>query len=153
PALADQDVIRTAFIYKPAIVAPVGPSTVLTGAQSFSIAREPLAQAFKKVGTPDSYAFLVVANHFKSKGSGDPLYDGDLENTSSPAVDQGAYNATRVHEAQDVVAFASQAAAAVGTQRIFLVGDLNAYTQEDPMQVLYGAGYTDLGSTRDAGEA
>jgi len=47
PPLADQDVIRTAFIYKPAEVALVGQSQVLTTAsgpgQSFSIAREPLA--------------------------------------------------------------------------------------------------------------
>jgi predicted extracellular nuclease len=156
PPLDQQDVIRTAFIYKPAAVAPVGPSTVLTGdsdpGEPFSIAREPLAQGFKKIGATDADAFLVVANHWKSKGSGTPLYDGDLENTSSPAVDQGSFNATRVREAQDVNTFASQTAATLGTSRIFLVGDFNSYTHEDPMQVLYGDGYTDLGSTYDAAE-
>ena len=156
PPLAQQDVIRTAFIYKPAEVTPVGPATVLTTAsgdgQSFSIAREPLAQGFKKAGATDADAFLVVANHWKSKGSGTPLYDGDLEDTSSPAVDQGAFNATRVHEAQDVNAFASQVAAGLGTDRIFLVGDFNAYTHEDPLEVLYAAGYTDLGSTLNPSE-
>ncbi|WP_344617571.1 ExeM/NucH family extracellular endonuclease [Dactylosporangium salmoneum] len=156
PALADEDVIRTAFIYKPAEVALVGSSVILTSAsgpgQSFSIAREPLAQGFKKVGATDADAFLVVANHWKSKGSGEALYPGDAEDTSSPAVDQGSFNATRVHEAQDTTAFAGQAAAAIGTNRIFLAGDFNSYTQEDPMQVLYGAGYTDLGSALDPGE-
>ncbi|HTJ36667.1 MAG TPA: ExeM/NucH family extracellular endonuclease [Dactylosporangium sp.] len=157
PAVADEDVIRTAFIYKPADVALVGTSKILTTSsgpgQPFSIAREPLAQAFKKSGATDADAFLVVANHWKSKGSGTPLYDGDAEDTSSPAVDQGAFNATRVREAQDASAFASQTAAALGTNRIFLVGDFNAYTQEDPMQVLYAAGYTDLGSTFDPSES
>jgi 5'-nucleotidase len=43
-------------------------------------------------------------------------------------------------------------AASLGTNRIFLVGDFNSYTQEDPMQVLYSAGYTDLGSTFDPTE-
>jgi 5'-nucleotidase len=157
PPLAQQDVIRTAFIYKPADVALVGPSTVLTGdsdpGEPFSIAREPLAQGFKKAGAPDADAFLVVANHWKSKGADSaPLYDGDTEDTSSPAVDQGAFNATRVHEAQDVNAFATQIAASLGTNRIFLVGDFNAYTQEDPLQVLYGNGYTDLGSALDPAE-
>jgi predicted extracellular nuclease len=157
PPLDQQDVIRTAFIYKPADVALVGPSTVLTGdsdpGEPFSIAREPLAQGFKKAGATDADAFLVVANHWKSKGAdANPLYDGDTEDTSSPAVDQGAFNATRVHEAQDVNAFATQVAASLGTNRIFLVGDFNAYTQEDPLQALYGAGYTDLGSTLDPSE-
>jgi predicted extracellular nuclease/chitodextrinase len=157
PALADQDVIRTAFVYKPADVTPVGPSTVLTGdsgpGQPFSIAREPLAQGFKKVGASDADAFLVVADHLKSKGAdGSPLYPGDAEDTSSPAVDQGAFNATRVHEAADVNTFASRVAASLGTDRIFLVGDFNAYTHEDPLEELYGDGYTDMGSAQDPSE-
>lgn len=157
PPLAQQDVIRTAFIYKPADVALVGPSTVLTGdsdaGQPFSIAREPLAQGFKKLNATAADAFVVVANHWKSKGAdSSPLYDGDAEDTSSPAVDQGAFNATRVHEAQDVNTFATQVAASLGTNRIFLVGDFNSYTNEDPMRVLYGDGYTDLGSTFDPSE-
>jgi 5'-nucleotidase len=156
PSLDSQDVIRTAFIYQSANVTPVGPATVLTGdsgaGQSFSIAREPLAQGFKKPGALDRDAFLVVANHWKSKGTGTPLFPGDTEDTSSPAVDQGSYNETRVHEAADVNTFASQTAASLGTNRIFLVGDFNSYTDEDPMQVLYGDGYTDLGSTLDPAE-
>ncbi|MFJ8582806.1 ExeM/NucH family extracellular endonuclease [Micromonospora sp. NPDC093277] len=151
PPLTQQDVIRTAFIYKPADVALVGSSVVLTGdsgpGQPFSIARQPLAQGFKKAGATDADAFVVVANHWKSKGSGTPLYDGDTENTSSPAVNQGSYNATRVRQAHDTSAFATQVAAGLGTDRIFLVGDFNAYTQEDPMRVLYDNGYTDLGAT------
>jgi len=115
PPLADQDVIRTAFIYKPAEVALVGSSQVLTTAsgpgQSFSIAREPLAQGFKKVGATDADAFVVVANHWKSKGLGTPLYPGDEEDTSSPASNQGAFNATRVRQAQDTAAFATRVAA------------------------------------------
>jgi 5'-nucleotidase len=156
PPLAEQDVIRTGFIYKPADVATVGPATVLTGdsdaGQPFSIAREPLAQGFKKAGATDADAFLVVANHWKSKGTGAPLYPGDAEDTSSPAADQGAYNETRVHEAQDASAFATRQAAAIGTDRIFLLGDFNSYTHEDPMETLYAAGYTDLGSTFDPSE-
>jgi predicted extracellular nuclease len=157
PPLDQQDVIRTAFIYKPADVALVGPSTVLTGdsgaGQPFSIAREPLAQGFKKAGATDADAFLVVANHWKSKGAdGAPLYPGDAEDTSSPAADQGAFNETRVHQAQDASAFASARAAAIGTNRIFMVGDFNAYTHEDPIETLYQAGYTDLGSKFDPSE-
>jgi len=156
PPLSQQDVIRTAFIYKPAEAALVGSSVVLTDdsgpGQPFSIARQPLAQGFKKAGATDADAFLVVANHWKSKGSGTPLYEGDTENTSSPAVNQGSFNATRVRQAHDTTAFASQVAASLGTDRIFLVGDFNAYTQEDPMRVLYDNGYTDLAAALDPSE-
>ena len=156
PPLADQDVIRTAFIYQPADVALVGSPQVLTTAsgpgQSFSIAREPLAQGFKKAGATDDNAFVAIANHWKSKGAGTPLYPGDEEDTSSPANDQGAFNATRVHEAQDVTAFATQVAASLSTNRVFLLGDFNAYTHEDPLETLYAAGYTDLGSKYDPAE-
>ena len=31
---------------------------------------------------------------------------------------------------------------------MFLTGDFNSYTQEDPLQVLYDAGYTDIGSAQ-----
>ncbi len=72
--------IRNGFIYKPAKVAIVGGSVVLadqsTGTEAFADAREPLAQAFKAVGSPDADAFAVIVNHFKSKGSGTPDPDG-----------------------------------------------------------------------------
>lgn len=74
--------------YKPAGVTPVVPSVVLTGdagpGQPFSVAREPL-QGFKKAGASDADAFLVVANHLKSKSAdASPLNPGDAEDTSSP---------------------------------------------------------------------
>ncbi|GAA4193325.1 ExeM/NucH family extracellular endonuclease [Gryllotalpicola kribbensis] len=157
PPIEQEDVIHSGFIYKPADVTPVGAATVLLGdsdpGEPFSIAREPLAQGFKKANAADSDAFLVVANHWKSKGAdATGLYPGDTEDTSSPAVDQGAFNETRVHEAQDTVAFADQVAKQLGTDRIFLLGDLNSYTHEDPLEALYAAGYTDLGSTFDPSE-
>ena len=162
PPIAQQDVIRTGFIYKPADVALVGTSHVLTGdsdeGEPFSIAREPLAQGFKAAGAPDSDAFLVVANHLKSKGAdADGLYSdcasgGDAENTD-PASDQGGFNCTRVHEVQDMWTWAHGQAEALGTSRVFLVGDFNAYTHEDPLEYLYDQGFTDLGSELDPGHS
>ena len=68
--MAEQDVIRNGFIYKPATVALVGGSEVLDRRRApFANAREPLAQAFKAVGHADADAFAVIVNHFKSKGS------------------------------------------------------------------------------------
>jgi 5'-nucleotidase len=134
PPLEQQDVIRTAFIYNPDKVSLVGPSQVLSdqsgAGQPFENAREPLAQEFKRKGALDSDGFLVVVNHFKSKGSG--VDDGS---------GQGNANPDRVAQAHALVDFAKATASADGTKKIFLVGDFNSYTQEDPMQVLYQNGF------------
>ena len=68
PPEAEEDVIRTAFIYNPDTVALVGTSQILTGVPAFANAREPLAQAFKAKTAADEDGFAVVVNHFKSKG-------------------------------------------------------------------------------------
>lgn len=142
PPVAEQDVIRTAFIYQPAAVELVGESVVLTGSAAFEDAREPLAQAFKGTGQPESEAFAVIVNHFKSKRSGTPDPDG-----------QGNGTAERVAQAEALAAFADSFAASRGTEKVFLTGDFNSYTEEDPLQVLYGDGYTNLESTTDPGES
>ncbi|CAN5267619.1 ExeM/NucH family extracellular endonuclease [soil metagenome] len=138
PATSAQDVIRNAFIYRPAQVSLVGASQVLTGSSAFSNARQPLAQAFKKAGAPDTDAFAVIVNHFKSKGSG-----------TDDGTGQGLSNPDRVAQATDLTSFADSFATSRGTEKVFLTGDFNAYSQEDPMQVLYNAGYTDLRATFD----
>lgn len=138
---ADEDVIRTAFIYKPASVQTVGDS-VIDDATAFDNARDPLAQGFKPAGAPDYKTFAVVVNHFKSKGSG--VDDG---------TGQGNANPDRVAQAKELVKFAKDVQKTYDTRRVFLSGDLNSYTQEDPMQVLYKAGYTDIGSAKAPGEA
>ena len=129
-----EDVIRTAFIYKAAAVEPVGPS-VIDDVPVFDIARDPLAQAFEPVGAGKYSRFTVIVNHLKSKGSG--VDDGTGQGNSNPQ---------RVQQAREVVRFAEQMKTELGTERQYLSGDFNAYTQEDPMQVLYDAGFTDIGS-------
>jgi 5'-nucleotidase len=145
PPTAEQDVIRTAFIYNPAKVEPVGSPVVLSDqsdpGQPFANAREPLAQEFKRKGALDSDGFLVVVNHLKSKGDSSPPATGDNANGL-----QGAFNGDRVRQAHALVDFAHQVSAERGTDKVFLVGDFNSYTQEDPMQVLYQAGYVNQAS-------
>jgi len=141
PPLSDEDVIRTGFIYQPAHVSLVGASKILVGSAAFANAREPLAQAFKRTGSADSSAFAVIVNHFKSKGSG--VDDG---------TGQGNANPDRIAQAHDLVTFADQFLTERGLTKMFLVGDFNAYSQEDPVQVLTGAGYAQIDSTSDPSE-
>ncbi|MBC2934340.1 ExeM/NucH family extracellular endonuclease [Nocardioides sp. zg-1228] len=146
PPLSEQDVIRNGFIYQPANVALVGASDVLadlsTGTEAFADAREPVAQAFKKVGTADADAFAVIVNHFKSKGSGTADPNG-----------QGNANDRRILQANALVTFANEFKTARGISRVFLAGDFNAYSEEDPIQVLEAAGYTNLDSDTEGEES
>jgi 5'-nucleotidase len=135
PPLAEQDVIRTAFIYNPSTISLVGASQVLVGSAAFANAREPLAQAFKPKGAADSSTFAVVVNHFKSKGSG-----------TDDGTGQGNANPDRIAQAQDLIPFANDFASSRGTDKIFLSGDFNSYSHEDPVQVLEGAGYQAINS-------
>ena len=135
PPLAEQDVIRTAFIYNPSTVTTVGASKVLVGASAFDNAREPLAQAFKAKGANNSTKFAVIVNHFKSKGSG-----------TDDGTGQGNANPDRIAQANALVTFANDFGTLRDTDKVFLTGDFNSYTQEDPMQVLYSAGYTAINS-------
>jgi predicted extracellular nuclease len=137
---ADEDVIRTAFIYRTAAVEPIGDS-VIDDAPAFDNARDPLAQAFEPVGRTSASRFVVIANHFKSKGSG--VDDG---------TGQGNANPDRIAQAHELVSFADEVQTQLGSGRVFLSGDFNAYTQEDPVKVLEDAGYTDIGSHASPGE-
>ncbi|PCC50728.1 ExeM/NucH family extracellular endonuclease [Brevibacterium aurantiacum] len=141
---ADEDVIRTALIYQPAEVAPHQDSTILDDEDAFSNAREPLSQAFApkdESGQPDTdKTFVTISNHFKSKGSG----SGPGNEDSGDG--QGASNADRVKQATSLVDFAGQQQEAADSDYVYLLGDFNAYTQEDPMQVFYEAGFKDVAS-------
>lgn len=141
---ADEDVIRTAQIYQPAEVAPQGESVILDDEDAFSNAREPLAQAYAPKdasGAPETEkTFVTVSNHFKSKGSGEGPGNEDTGDG------QGFSNADRVEQAKSLVDFAGEQQKAAGSDYVYLLGDFNSYTQEDPMQVLYEAGYKDVGS-------
>ena len=134
---ASEDVIRTAFIYKKAVVAPSGDSVILDD-PAFRNARQPLAQAFAPVSSSDA-KILAIVNHFKSKGDSRPAATGDNANGI-----QGAFNGDRVRQADALGKFAQARAAAVGTDEVFLLGDFNAYTQEDPIQKLREYGFEPL---------
>jgi predicted extracellular nuclease len=144
----DRDVIRSAIIYQHGVVQPVGESAGLVDESVWFNAREPIAQTFSK----DGDVFTVVANHFKSKGS--PPEDeeenpipGDVNNDYG----QGAWNAARVRQAESLAAFSDDLRGSTGDDDVVLMGDFNAYTQEDPIVSLDGEGYGDLGSILDEG--
>jgi predicted extracellular nuclease len=142
---ADEDVIRTAIIYRAEAVKPIEESVILED-PAFSNARDPLAQAFQRVGGNQNTRFLVVANHFKSKGSNPDDGSGNADTGDG----QGAWNEDRVSQAEALVGFADELKELRNTDKVLLAGDFNSYSAEDPMQVLLEAGYVDLGAAADS---
>ncbi len=142
---ADEDVIRTAIIYRGKAVKPIDESVILQDA-AFDNARDPLGQAFQKVGGNQNTRFVVVANHFKSKGSNPNDGSGNADSGDG----QGAWNADRVEQAQALVRFTEELKVSRNTQKVLLAGDFNSYAAEDPIRVLTEAGFTDLGAKADS---
>ncbi|GEL94203.1 ExeM/NucH family extracellular endonuclease [Cellulomonas composti] len=147
PPASEMDVITNGIIYQPAAVVRQGEShalgTLSSGNEAFSNAREPIAQAFAPVGDGDP--LLVVVNHFKSKGSAGPL-PGDADTGDG----QGASNASRVAQATALRDWVPTIQGDV--ESVALVGDFNSYTKEDPLEVLYDAGYADATESLAPGE-
>ncbi|WP_157157466.1 ExeM/NucH family extracellular endonuclease [Diaminobutyricimonas sp. LJ205] len=136
------DFITNAIIFKPAAVTPSGASLTQVDETVWDIAREPLAQAF--TANSSGKVFSVVANHFKSKGGG---------TGAEPADGQGFFNAERVEQANSLLAFVNDTVIpASGSEDVFLIGDFNAYAEEDPAQVFTSAGYVDLVPAKTDGQ-
>ncbi|MCL3863117.1 ExeM/NucH family extracellular endonuclease [Actinotalea sp. K2] len=137
----DTDVIMNAIIYRPEALSPVGQSEAPVDEEVWDIAREPIGQVFTPAdgaGAP----FAVVANHFKSKGGDGP----------EPPDGQGRFNTERVGQATAVVEFVAELQQAAGTQDVVVLGDLNSYSQEDPIRTFAAAGFVDLVTTHAPGQ-
>jgi len=136
--------IRVGFLYKPASVSTTGAFAVLTSNvdQRFDDSRNRpvLVQSFAQ--NSNGAVFTVAVNHLMSKGSncnsgGDPdLNDG-----------QGSCNVTRSDAAAALADWLATDPTSSGDPDILIIGDLNAYLQEDPITILEDAGFNNLVET------
>lgn len=131
------DAIKVAMIYKPARLVRVNEAQADTDAIHN---RPPLAQTF---AAPNGERVTLVVNHLKSKGScpaeGDPDHTGNFDAGDG----QGCWNARRVAQAQRTAAWVATLASGAGTDAALLLGDMNAYAQEDPVVAFADGGYAD----------
>lgn len=126
------DAIRVAMIYKPARLMPVGgPVSDANPVHN----RPPLAQTF---AAANGERLSVLVNHFKSKGCSDAA-GADADQGDG----QGCYNATRLAQAQALRSFVAQVQGTSGSNDVLILGDLNAYAQEDPVHDLTSSGFVD----------
>jgi predicted extracellular nuclease len=139
------DAIKVAFLYKPASVSLAGAHALLDGSVDprfiDSKNRPVLAQTF--VDNTGGGIFTVAVNHLKSKGSScDDVGDPDLDDGS------GNCNGTRTDAAAALVDWLAGDPTASGSDKYLVIGDLNSYDKEDPIDAII-AGADDTTSTAD----
>jgi predicted extracellular nuclease len=138
--LGDQE-ISVGLLYRGDRVEPLGTPAVLDARAGLdfdaSRNRPSLARSFRHRSTGER--ITVAVNHWKSKGSpcdgsGDPdLGDG-----------QDNCNLTRTRAAKALAAWLASDPTRAGGAPALIVGDLNAYPNEDPLSALAAAGFVDL---------
>jgi predicted extracellular nuclease len=135
------DAIKLAIIYKPARVSPVGAHAILDATVDprfrDNLNRPSLAQTFERSG--DSGRFTVVINHLKSKGS-------DCNAVGDPDTGDGSGNCniTRTLAAEALVDWIASDPTGSDDDDVLVIGDMNAYAREAPIDVFIDAGYTNL---------
>jgi predicted extracellular nuclease len=135
------DQIKVAFIYKPARVTPVGDHAILDSSVDprfiDTLNRPALAQTFQS--NDSGGVFTAVVNHLKSKGS-------DCNDVGDPDTGDGSGNCnrTRTTAAEALVDWLETDPTDSGDDDFLIIGDLNSYDKEDPIDALRAGGYTDL---------
>jgi len=135
------DAIRVGLIYQPAAVSPVNAFAVLDSSVDPTFIdtknRPVLAQSFAENNSGE--VFTVAVNHFKSKGSNcDSIGDPDANDG------QGNCNLVRTDAALALVNWLATDPTGSEFDSFLIIGDLNAYSQEDPVTAIKLAGYVDL---------
>ena len=133
------DAIKVGLLYQPARVTPVGATaalnsvTFVNGGDGAPRNRPALAQAFSLA---NGERFIVLANHFKSKGSACDIPDaGD---------GQGNCSVVRTNAAAALLAWLATDPTGTGETDVVIMGDLNSYAREDPIRTIETGGYTNL---------
>jgi uncharacterized protein len=130
PGDISDDEITVGMVYKSSVVTPTGAAAAIPfvyGNGSFDVVnRRSLAQTFTEISTGGK--FTLVANHFKSKGSSSGGV-GDADSGDG----QGNSNGTRTRQAEDLLAWLATKPTGTTDPDYLIVGDLNAYANEDPL--------------------
>ncbi|MEE8602878.1 ExeM/NucH family extracellular endonuclease [Euzebya tangerina] len=136
------DAIKVGFIYQPATVAPVGDSAILDSSVDARFVdsknRPMLVQTFSEVATGE--VFTAAVNHLKSKGSD----CADIGEDESIVDGQANCSETRNDAAAAIADFLATDPTGSGDPDVLILGDLNAYRNEDAIVTLENAGFADL---------
>ncbi len=135
------DAIKTGFIYNVSTVQLLGSFALLDSSVdprfNDNRNRPALAQSFEVTST--GAVFTVVVNHLKSKGSSCDS-NGDPNRNDG----QGNCSVTRTNAAAAIADWIDTDPTGSGDTDFLIIGDLNAYLREDPLDALRNAGFTSL---------
>ncbi len=140
------DAIKVGLIYRTARVALVGAYQILDSTDDPRFLdtknRPSLAQTFQDLSTGGR--FTVVVNHFKSKGS-------DCNDVGDPDTGdgQGNCNGTRALAAQALMDWLATDPTGSGDPDVIIIGDLNSYAMEDPIDVITAGADDTVGTSDD----
>jgi len=152
---AGTDAIKVGFIYRPDAVRPVGRTATLNtgafgdfrvqtsrGVQTIGRSRPAVSQAFVERG--NGGRAVVTVNHLKSKGSS--CANNILPVGPDPDTGDGQANCnlTRTAAAEELVEWLATRPTRINEDDSLIIGDLNAYAKEDPVDAIKNGGYTDL---------
>lgn len=142
------DEIAVAFIYRASTVSLQGSFATLTdatflrpngGTQDRN--RPALAQSFRL--NTNNGIFTVVVNHLKSKGGTGSGADADQNDG------QANYNSSRTKGAQALMDWLATDPTSSGDSDVLVIGDLNAYRYEDPVQAIRNGSDDTKGTSDD----
>ncbi len=139
------DAIKVAIIYQPSTVSPVGPYAILDSTVDPRFidtkSRPVLAQSFADA---TGSVFTVAVNHLKSKGSScNDVGDPDLGDGA------GNCNITRTLAAEALVDWLATDPTGSGDADMLVIGDLNSYDKEDPIDAIVAGADDTLGTGDD----
>jgi predicted extracellular nuclease len=131
------DVITVGLFYRQTVLQPVGTAHMLDTPEFQGLSRQPLAQLFRD--RRSGVEFLVAVNHLKSKGS---CPDSGINSNQDDG--QGCWNQARTAAVGAQLGWLESLAEKRGTRNILVLGDMNAYRMEDPIQRFREGDFIDL---------
>ncbi|MET1257068.1 ExeM/NucH family extracellular endonuclease [Aliikangiella maris] len=145
------DEIAVGFIYRQQTVSLVGNAATINNAPFDQKNRQPLAQSFKEINSNE--VITVAVNHFKSKGSAcdNLIYNGVADTDQNDG--QGNCNLTRLAAANALADWLATYPTGQQDTDILIIGDLNAYAKEDPIQAIINKGYTNVADSFNGSSA
>jgi len=135
------DAIAVGLLYRIETVQPMGQSAILDSSVDSRFNdqknRPMLTQTFLEKSSGGQ--LTIAVNHLKSKGSS-CVSSGDPDTGDG----QGNCNQTRTLAAQAIAEWLVADPTASSDSDVLIMGDLNAYTKEDPIKAFESAKYTNL---------
>ncbi|MBL0126882.1 MAG: ExeM/NucH family extracellular endonuclease [Flavobacteriales bacterium] len=125
---------KSAIFYKQGSLAPVTP---LYSLYNSTFERAHITQGFEL--TSNGARFLLSSLHFHSK-----LCDNATGDNLDQSDGQGCYNARRRDQANALVTYWAGIRSTTGINAQLVMGDLNSYYQEDPVDVIRANGFSTL---------